>query len=289
MPSSQSRPGGDGAAPVVPEPMRSPLGGLALMIAGPLLAAAIFIAALWLQIVTNFTWMVILAVIMFVAGGMIYDVGGRLRTLDGREAMRSDPRPPVLYLRPFFEDKRAIYDGPRGKRVGADLPEPAMRESASPELKIGDLLKSIGPFVAVGIPGERLAPFGAARIYMSHASWQEEIAKIAERAAALVLQPEMTPGTCWELEYAMRHVDPRRILMLVPNPAVRPLGYRRICMLTQPVLTYPLPGRCPPCDAFMFDADGQPMPLLIRPHPAAGLAPFLDQVRRLGSPGGVPA
>jgi hypothetical protein len=269
--------------------MRSPLGGLVLMIGGPLLAATIFVAALWSGIISSSGFIIMLAIVMLVAGGMIYQTGASLRTLDGREVMRRDPRPPVLYLRPFSEDKRAIYDGPQGKRVGADLPEPGMRESASPELKISKILEHIGPFVAVGIPGERLAPMGAARIYMSHNTWQGEVAAIVDRAAALVLQPEATPSTYWELEYAMARVDPRRILMIVPDPAVRPLGYRRIRQLTQPVLPHPLPAACPPCDAFMFDAEGRPLPLLIRPNPAGGLAPFVEQVRRLGHPKGAAA
>jgi hypothetical protein len=175
------------------------------------------------------------------------------------------------------------YDSPVGKRLGADVPTASRVGRATVEPKIGPTLRSIGPFVAVGKPGEWLAPFGAARLYLDEHQWQDIVAFLIAHAMAIVLQPDVSPGTCWELESAVRFVDPRRILMLVPNSGVRPLGFQRICWLTKQVLPVPLPADLA-CDAFMFDERWVPLALQFGKKPESALQRFIEQVRQLTFP-----
>jgi len=190
------------------------------------------------------------------------DTGRRMRLRDGWEELQRDPRPPVIFLRPFREDRRTISNGPIGPQKGADVPAAAAEGRATIEPQIGSALRAIGPFVAVGQPGEWLAPFGADRLYVDEDDWRSTVALLIENSGAIVIQPDATPSTYSELMFVARHVDPQRILMLVPNPALRPLGFERVRRLAGSLLPVPLPQSCTPCDAFIFDRDWNPRPLL---------------------------
>ena len=54
--------------------------------------------------------------------------------------------------------------------------------------------------------------------------------------------------------------------------------------MTAEVLPVHLPMVTGGCDAFMFDADGRPMPLRFGSDPKQGLAPFVAQIRALPPP-----
>src|SRR5207253_2243724 len=133
---------------------------------------------------------------------------------------------------------------------------------ASREGRLARALKPIGPFVAVGAPGDALAPLGAARLYLADEEWQRKVEALVKGAAAIVLVPEATQGARWEVTKVARWVDPRRVLVIVPNPAQRPLGYARIQALTAESLPVPLPRDCAAVDAFMFDAKGRPQAIV---------------------------
>jgi hypothetical protein len=145
-------------------------------------------------------------------------------------------------------------------------------------------MRQIGPFLAVGKPGERLAPLGAARLYVHDDEWQQTVVSLVEKAAAVVLQPEMSRGAVWEVELVGQKVDPRRLLLLVPNPGLRPLAFARVRVLTAELLRIALPGDCQSCEAFMFDQDRKPVPLSLKRRPGRSLMPFVRQVQQLGSP-----
>ena len=195
--------------------------------------------------------------------------------------MSRDTRPPVLYLRPFFEDGRMIYDAPVGRRQGGVGNGASAKRSASHEREIARVLAGIGPLVAIGKPGDSVAPFGAARVYIGDDAWQQTVLLLIKRAAIVILQPEATQGTWWELNAVASTIDLRRVLLLVPDPTLRPLGYGRIRQLTAQVLPVPLPESNDKCDAFMFDAQRRPVPIVLSSSPERAFQPFLTQVRAL--------
>jgi hypothetical protein len=255
---------------------------LALIVAAIVVAILLFLVLV--SFISDWRWWLIGGLGIFAGARWLVDYGRRLRAPDGWELMRRDPRPPVVFLRPFQEDSRWTYDNPIGKREGGDITPSAGRKRATREPKVARELSRIGPFVAVGRPGEKLSPLGAARIYVSDEQWQETVLSLVGRAAAVVLQPEVSPGTLWELHVIGRMVDTRRLLLLVPNPGVRPLGFARVRMLIEETLqvTLPPPGQCPPCDAFMFDPSGQPVPVVLQRRANLALQPFATQVLQLG-------
>jgi hypothetical protein len=264
------------------QPRRSKAKGLALIIAA-LILAAIF-AVLLFTLSDDLRFWIIGGTGLFLGASWMIDVGRRMRTLDGWELLRNDPRPPVLYLRPFQEDNRRTYSAPVGPRQGGESVPSATGTPATRERAIARQLSRIGPFVAVGKPGDSLAPLGAARIYVTDDQWQSVVTSLVKQAAAIILQPEVSPGALWELVLVGRSVDPRRVLLLVPDPFVRPLGFARIRELADTALAVTLPpaGECPACDAFIFDERRQPLSVTLKS--AAALNPFVLQVLQLAKP-----
>ncbi len=258
--------------------IRSRLGGALLIAVSPVLALLFF--ALLLEFISNVNFIFLGGVLALCGAGLGIDAGRRMRLLDGWDELKRDPRPPVIFLRPFREDDRKEYSSPVGTRLGADVPAAGKVKSVTPEPKIAQALRLIGPFVAVGKPGEWLAPFGAARLYLDNEHWQDIVAFLIAHAMAVVLQPDVSPGTCWELEAAVRFVDPRRIVMLVPNSGIRPLGFERIRWLTGQVLPVQLPEGVA-CDAFVFDEHWSPLPLQFANRPDLAVSGFIAQVRGL--------
>ncbi len=265
-------------------PVRSRLRGLAWIMASPFVALAFVAVGEWAHEASRrpgfFAYGVVFGLL---AGVGCVKRGLRMRLRDGWEVLRRDRRPPVIFLRPFSEDERIHHKSPVGAHLGAEVPTSKSERKATAEPKIGRTLRSIGPFVAVGKPGERLAPFGAARLYLDDHEWQDIVAFLIVHAMAVVLQPDDSPGAVWELKAAVQHVDPRRILMLVPNSGLRPLGFVRIRWLTGQVLPVPLPEDVA-CDAFMFDEHWVPRGLQFGKKPQLALRAFVEQVRQLTFP-----
>jgi hypothetical protein len=49
-------------------------------------------------------------------------------------------------------------------------------------------MSKIGPFVAIGRPGERLPQLGAIRLYVADPEWQEMVTRLMSEAALVVLR-----------------------------------------------------------------------------------------------------
>lgn len=138
------------------------------------------------------------------------------------EAMRRDPRPPVVYLRSFQDDGQALeapFDpGGLGRRIAALL-------LRTPEQELADALAHVGPVIAIGKPGERLPELGAARLYVPHDAWQARVHALLDAAALVVLRVGSSPGVRWEIEQTLAHVPPtRRLFILLGAPAVLDAG-----------------------------------------------------------------
>jgi hypothetical protein len=219
-----------------------------------------------------------ISLLLIVASGA-FKWGRQLFAPSGEQVLARDHRPPVVYLRPFDEDSRCVHSGPVGERSGGhkllDTGQPA-----SHERKIAHALSRLGPFVAVGMPGDLLAPLGAARLYLSDDNWQAEVEALVRRAAAIVLVPETSEGTRWEVAKVVRWADPRRVLMITPHPGLRPLGYARIQKLSADCMPLALPVNAAG-NVFIFDAQHRPSPLPAAKNFAKSLEAFVAQVQRL--------
>ena len=166
---------------------------------------------------------------------------------DGFDLLEKDARPPVVFLRSFMEDDRRVTDT---RLLGGN---------ENRELAMIESLRQLGPVVAIGKPGDVFPRLGAARLYVTHTHWQEVVISLLSHAAAVILQPDDTPGTRWEIGAAPQYADLRRILLIVPNPRLRPLAYERVRRAV--AASFPsLPEAPGACDAFVFE-NGAPRPL----------------------------
>ena len=124
------------------------------------------------------------------------------------EVMARDPRPPVLYLRSFAADDTTA--------AGLESGHPALVLLSTEEEQLAQVLAEIGPVIAIGRPGEELPHIGAARFYVSHDLWQDEVSRLMSHAGLVVLRAGDSAGLWWEVERAARLVRPERIVFLLP-------------------------------------------------------------------------
>jgi hypothetical protein len=127
--------------------------------------------------------------------------------------MADDTRPPVLYLRSFLDDGRTEAIGGFEKVV---LAFSAVRRP-SHEQHLARVLKSVGPLIAIGRPGEPLPELGAARLYVADAHWRDVVADLLARARLVLFQLGVTPNLRWELDQVKQRVSPERVLIFLPH------------------------------------------------------------------------
>lgn len=129
------------------------------------------------------------------AGTGLWRYGARHLQPGAEDLLASDGRPPILYLRSFASENT----------VGDE------------ELAIAHAFEDVGPFVAIGQPGEKLPKLGAARMYLTDDSWQGRVRELMARARFVIVVAGDTPGLGWELSQCAQIDDPRKLIILIPN------------------------------------------------------------------------
>ncbi len=113
------------------------------------------------------------------------------------DVLASDPRAPVLYLRSFETDTGMVNQ----------------------EEALADIVHEVGPFIAIGRPGEVLPRLGAARQYVGDDEWQPYVRDMLDRSRMVFMLAGKTEGLGWEINEAFERLDPRRLVILVPEDA----------------------------------------------------------------------
>lgn len=157
-------------------------------------------------------------------GSWLWHLAQRLAAVRARTVLRRDPRPPVLYLRSFGDDRLRLRVATYGR--AAFIERLTTRRLAPFEHVIARYLAQVGPVVAVNRPGTRLAPLGAARETLSDDAWRGAIDQLIERASLIVVgaAPNVVPpGFEWELiRLAGRYWQSTLfVLPPVPGPDIR--------------------------------------------------------------------
>ena len=154
---------------------------------------------------------------LLVLGAVIFLVARRLGSADARRLMLRDPRPPVLYLRSFTDDRLRLW--------AATLGRPSLVERFTPrrfdrfEEVLVRHLSRYGPVIAVNPPGTRLAPLRAARETIEPTNWQSDVAGwMAHSALIVFLAPpsRVTQGLHWELRTVAEHGQLDKAFVVVP-------------------------------------------------------------------------
>jgi DNA uptake protein ComE-like DNA-binding protein len=141
----------------------------------------------------------------------LYRRARRRALLPATELTKRNPRPIILYLRSFLDDKIKM----RARAVnGRSFLETVVKIPF--EEVITDHLWRYGPVVAIGKPGDTLPPLGAARDYVSDGSWHQKVEQLMAQASIIVVVVGRTEGLAWELTKIIELGLTRKLVLLLP-------------------------------------------------------------------------
>ena len=143
--------------------------------------------------------------------GRIWSRGRRLSALRLQEVRTADRRSPVLLLRSFRDDSL-----PLEKRYHLFWFLFAARETLTLEGFVVDRVWRLGPVIAIGNPGDRLSPLGAAREYVGEDRWRGHIREYLDESAHVVCILGDTPGVGWEYQQIEAAGKDDRVLVVFP-------------------------------------------------------------------------
>jgi hypothetical protein len=153
--------------------------------------------------------------------GTLAIVGGRAGLARARrrsvvsleQALASDPRPPVLYLRSFEDDADGEgYAELPATRLGVS----ALMSLTTQEEEIGRAFAEEGPFVAIEEPRNQEAVLGAARARIGDDEWRAFVRDLIRRSRRIVVRAGFGDGLRWEIETVVAEAEPERVVLLIP-------------------------------------------------------------------------
>jgi hypothetical protein len=174
-------------------------------------------------------------------------------------ALKEDGRPPILYLRPFTEDKKKL----------------SFSRPYTYEETLVSVLDDAGPVVAIGRPGERLPPLGAIRVYVEAAddeAWRTEVRNRISTARLVVIQAGTSASLLWELRAVLERAAPDRIVLSFltwrPEPsAQREKRYQAFLAASQGLFPQKLPRTLGRAGFLTFAQDWSVVPIDVRTLP----------------------
>jgi hypothetical protein len=118
-----------------------------------------------------------------------------------QRAISTDQRRPLLFLRSFKND-RQVLPQPKAS-IAYGLLTYAERQKSIDEILLEEG-SNFGPVIALGSPGEQVAPYGAAREYYDStnpAIWREAVSKLATESQAIIVYVDDSEGLWWEVSH----------------------------------------------------------------------------------------
>ena len=202
------------------------------------------------------------SIVSVVLGGALAVVGNMFSPRDVRTIVRDDDRrKPILFLRPFASDqarfwyrlyRRIFWSGGY------------FQEVYNSEEILADIFSYVGPFVALGKPGEFVATPGAARSYVNDDEWQAEIEKWLRKAQVVVFQAGDGESLWLEFQLMIRNCLPHTVLLFIPpqdEDKQRTKRYNQFRVKASSFLAHALPHDIGSSLFISFDEDWRPRPL----------------------------
>ncbi|MCP3852640.1 MAG: hypothetical protein GY694_20795 [Gammaproteobacteria bacterium] len=166
---------------------------------------------------------VVLGLVIIVIGLFVLFFGMQLSSPSAEALLSKDPRAPIIFIRSFQEEQGQYSTAGffHALKVAFMQKGQYASNAVSPwgpafQIQLSKLLNEIGPYVAIGRPGENLSAMGAAKMYVSDDEWQAVISDLFNKAKLIVLRMGKTAGLSWELNELKKHIDPRKILFILP-------------------------------------------------------------------------
>ncbi len=170
-------------------------------------------------------------------GARLVNRGRRHHVPIGLSPLADDPRPHILFLRPFDNDGAEWQMSPASSAQGFGYRGPWRQIGAivrllhTSEQLVARAFRHIGPLVAIGDPAEGLPRLGAIRVYAGDDEhWKRLVAELAAGASYVLLEIGRSPGIVWEVQHVVDNVKPGQLILSLPNPRISffpPSGPRR--------------------------------------------------------------
>jgi hypothetical protein len=198
-----------------PSAMRS---GKILMV----LAGWVTVFAIWNRLSLG---VVLVAGLFGTAGELLRRRGRRMMVPRAEETQERDPRAPVILLRSFADDYQWPQAASRPNTSSVLLTNYVSPDDVSFEQLLCEALARTGPILAIGLPGERLPPPGAAaRYYVPPTEdWKDQVRTYLRSCAHVVMvvgeikgDGGNKDGLAWELETVLGTVPPEKIAFVLP-------------------------------------------------------------------------
>ena len=231
-----------------------------------------FLLVLWLDLNE-----LVLAVPFFV-GYLLLRQGKKHTVQTGEAVLKTDSRPPVLYLRSFDDEteERSIakyfknaFESNR-KSLAHTVPPVGIREQDS----LGFVFRKIGPYIALGKPGEELSELGSSKIYVPNESWQDTIHDFLQKSKCIIFKAGKTEGLKWELKEIVQRVNPLQIVMIMP---IKDDDYSSFIQWANAIMPKAFPKDYPSGRMIVFDKNWDPSCLPLGRTLTKSLAPFFQQ------------
>jgi hypothetical protein len=189
--------------------------------------------------------------LLAISGG-IMAFGKKLATIDASDLIRQNDRI-LLYLRSFASDEDSV----RSANVAlASFQGSPLRFFITAEERLAALFGRIGPFVALGRPGERLPTLGAARLYVDGHDWRRTVDRLMRRSDMIVFRASHSSNFWDEVHLAATIAEPRRLLFWFPE--CRREEYELFCKRAHGVIPAVLPDSAKRPLFLYFEDDWQP-------------------------------
>jgi hypothetical protein len=266
-----------------PKPFRNKyLGWLAKALGGVVFGAGALVIGIcfWTPLKEHFRpeEALTLVIVGFVVGLPLLLVGSCVRTLGTRLASRdaaaevyADDRLPIVYLRSFKDDSslaggvlwQSVSIIPHIISRGRFARDPDQIGLTSEE-RLAAEFRPRGPVIAVGRPGDRLAPLGAARAYVGHDEWQAFVIDLISRASTVIVRLGTSDGLSWEIDTVLKAVPWPRLLFQLPERGLlgrkKRAAYQAFRERSLGLIGSALPVSCRGVRFISFDQSGTPFP-----------------------------
>jgi hypothetical protein len=205
--SFRHEPDGSAVDPAAPAPTAAPAKRTAAIV---YIVLGVLIIALGIPgLLASRSTGIIPIFLVFGAGFALFTRARRLMQPTAEIARANDPRPPILFLRSFQDDKAKA-------RVLVRIMGLPSYQRFRFEEALGLRMRDFGPFLAVGEPGEGLPQLGAARAYLSDDQWQQAVVSWIRESKLIVLLCGPTHWISWEMQNIIKHKRLNRLLLLLP-------------------------------------------------------------------------
>jgi hypothetical protein len=146
-------------------------------------------------------------------------LGKALRAPYALEKLKQNPRPPVLLLRAFQDDRAAIANVKRPQPWWAWDWTVATSASVTFEEVLCERFGVCGPVVAIGRPRDLVAPLGASRFWVPDALWQNVIDELLSESQLIVMimgEVHGEDGLAWEARRIFEMGQNDKLVLVMP-------------------------------------------------------------------------